>query len=319
MKKVIVLIFISLVSLSIFCGEFSINEIINNPDILINIRIPRTLFSLFSGLSLAICGLLLQSFFQNPLAGPFVLGIHSGASIGILSWILFMGLFINISPLLIQNGLILASIAGTFIVLSLLLLMSRYFKNKSFLIIIGMLISYAGSSIMNVFTNVLDAKDLKNFMIWGLGNFERYGIGYAIFFGFVICLVLFFSLNRSNDLNKILLGENYARSLGVNIELNRRFLIIASSILGGVCLSFCGPLVFIGVISPHLTRLILNENHHKVLLIYSGLMGAIFSLSSSIIFTVSNGLIPINAFLGLLGAPILVYLLVKRKTGVVLG
>lgn len=285
--------------------------------IIVNLRLPKTITAILVGSSLALSGLLMQTLFRNPLAGPFVLGISSGASLGVAVLILSAGMFGGtIAGLASSNlSLVLAASAGAFLVLLAVLMVASKVRNTMSILIIGLMFGSFTSAIISVLAYFSSAEQLQQFMFWSygsLGNLSWQELGFFfVLYALGILLILFII----KPLNSLLLGENYAKSMGVNFKSTRLITLLATSILTGVCTAFAGPIAFIGLAVPHLTRLIITSSNHKILVPAVAIMGAILMLISDTIaqLPTSDYTLPLNAVTTLFGAPIVIWLLVRKR------
>lgn len=300
--------------LSLFNGEV---EKESWKTIILNYRLPKAITAIIVGSGLSVSGLLMQTLFRNPLAGPFVLGISSGASLGVAILILgasFIGA--NIASYAFTNfGLAIAASAGAFLVLSAVMLAALKVRNTMSILIIGLMFGSITSSVISVLAYFSSAAELQQYMFWSfgsLGNLSWKEI-IALFSIFIIGIVLVTFIIK--PLNSLLLGENYAKSMGVNVKLTRNVTLIATSLLTGVITAFSGPIAFIGLAVPHLTKLVFNTSNHKTLLPAVAICGAIIMLICDSIAQVPNSeyTLPINAITSLFGAPIIIWLLVRKR------
>lgn len=290
----------------------------NDPELLdtfiFRLRLPRLLVAFFSGGSLALVALLLQTYFQNPLAGPFVLGIHSGAALGVALWIFFFeSLALNIPQLMIW-GQIPFAFLGSFLVILLLLSLMKKSLSKVLLLVVGLVFSYFVSGIINILISMSDSVQIKNFVLWNLGSFDRIQGSWLLFYAVALAFISTLTLFIAPSLNALTLGEEYATSLGVNIKQVRRTILIVSSLLTAFVIAFCGPIAFIGIISPHLLRRFVKGNDHYFLIPLVFLMGGVLAIMASF-FSMSLPWfqLPLNAILGLFGAPILFFILTQKR------
>lgn len=300
--------------LSLFNGEV---EKESWRTIILNYRLPKAITAIIVGSGLSVSGLLMQTLFRNPLAGPFVLGISSGASLGVAILILgasFLGA--NIASYAFTNfGLAIAASAGAFLVLSAVMLAALKVRNTMSILIIGLMFGSITSSVISVLAYFSSAAELQQYMFWSfgsLGNLSWKEI-IALFSIFTIGIILVTFIIK--PLNSLLLGENYAKSMGVNVKLTRNITLIATSLLTGVITAFSGPIAFIGLAVPHLTKLVFNTSNHKTLLPAVAICGAIIMLICDSIAQVPNSeyTLPINAITSLFGAPIIIWLLVRKR------
>lgn len=280
-------------------------------------RLPKAVTAIIVGSGLSISGLLMQTLFRNPLAGPFVLGISSGASLGVAILILgasFIGISIG-SYALANWGLAIASSLGAFLVLMAVMLAAIKVRNTMSILIIGLMFGSLTSAVISILAYFSSATQLQQFLFWSfgsLGNLSWAEIS-VLFSLFVVGLVLVVFIIK--PLNSLLLGENYAKSMGVNVKKTRNLTLFATSILTGVITAFSGPIAFIGLAVPHLTKLLFNTSNHKILLPAVGISGAIIMLICDAIaqLPTSEYTLPINAITSLFGAPIIIWLLVRKR------
>ena len=319
---VVVLINIGLGSVSIpvrsiiqaLVGDESVKETWRN--IIIDYRIPKAITAIIVGSGLSVSGLLMQTLFRNPLAGPFVLGISSGASLGVA--LLLMGgtlLGATVSVIAYNSwGIAIASSLGAFIVLLAVLLAAVKVRNTMSILIIGLMFGSLTAAIISVLAYFSTASQLQQYLFWTFGslgnlNWEEITV-LTLFFIAGSILVLFII----KPLNSLLIGENYAKSMGVNVKRTRTITLVATSILTGVITAFSGPIAFIGLAVPHLTKLLFKTSNHKTLLPAVALMGSIIMLICDSIAQLpySEFTLPINAITSLFGAPIVIWLLVRK-------
>lgn len=285
--------------------------------ILFDYRVPKALTAILVGSGLAISGLLMQTLFRNPLAGPFVLGISSGASLGVALLLMGSAVLGGWSTLYLTNALslTLAASAGSVLVLAVVMGLASRIRDTMALLIIGLMFGSLSSAVVSILSYSSNKEQLQRFIFWSfgnVGNLSWYEIGVlacTIFIGLVL------SVLSIKKLNALLLGENYASSLGVDIKKSRFLIILAAGILAGSCTAFVGPIAFIGLAVPHLTRQLFNTMEHKVLLPAMALCGAILMLVCDILAQLPGTaqVLPINAITSLLGAPVVIWLLVRKK------
>ena len=282
--------------------------------IILNYRLPKTITTILVGSGLAISGLLMQTLFRNPLAGPFVLGISSGASLGVSLLILgFSGFAIYSS--LNNWALVIAACLGAFLVLLAVMLTANKIRNTMSILIIGLMFGSLTSAIISILSYFSTAEQIQQYQFWTFGSLGNLTWQELYVFLAVYLLAIIGSFSIIKPLNSLLLGENYAKSLGVNIKKSRNIILFITCILTGVITAFVGPIAFIGLIVPHITKLILNTSNHKILLPATALLGAIILLICDTIAQLPNNefTLPINAVTSLLGAPIVIWLLVRNK------
>ncbi len=285
--------------------------------IILDYRIPKAITAILVGSGLAISGLLMQTLFRNPLAGPYVLGISSGASLGVAVLILGSS-FIGGSFLALSSSYYALSIAaslGSFLVLFSVMLIANQVKNTMSILIIGLMFGSITSAVISVLAYFSSAENLQQYLFWSfgsLGNLTWEEIGVFIFI-FLIGIALV--IPTIKPLNSLLLGENYAKSLGINFGTTRNLILIATSLLTGVITAFSGPIAFVGLATPHVTKLIFNTSNHKILIPAVAMFGAIIMLISDTIAQLPNSeyTLPINAVTSLFGAPVVIWLLVRKR------
>jgi iron complex transport system permease protein len=285
--------------------------------IILNYRLPKAITAILVGSGLSISGLLMQTLFRNPLAGPFVLGISSGASLGVAILILgasFIG--VNIAAFAYTNwGLAIAASLGAFLVLSAVLLAALKVRNTMSILIIGLMFGSITAAVISVLAYFSSASQLQQYLFWSfgsLGNLTWHEITtFCVIFLIGLLLVVFII----KPLNSLLLGENYAKSMGVNIKLTRNITLISTSLLTGVITAFSGPIAFIGLAVPHLTKLLFKTSNHKTLIPAVAISGAIIMLICDSIAQLPNSqyTLPINAITSLFGAPIIIWLLIRKR------
>jgi iron complex transport system permease protein len=290
-------------------------------EIIWQFRLPKALTCLLAGAALATGGLLMQTLFRNALAGPDVLGLSSGASL-LVAVVLMIG---QSSLGLAQNllgsawSLALAASLGGVMVFSIVIVIARFISDNTSLLIIGLMISAATSSIVGVLQFVSKAEDLQTFMIWSMGNVgstdwhEIKVLAVVVIIGIGIAISLFKSLNGW------LLGENYAKSLGINLGRSRFWIVASTSLLTGSVTAFCGPIAFVGLAVPHLIRLILPTSNHKILLPFTIMGGACLLLFCDIVAHLpgSAQLLPLNAVTSIIGAPLVIWMIMRNKKVIV--
>lgn len=282
--------------------------------IILESRIPLATTALLSGASLSVAGLLLQTTFQNPLAGPSILGVSTGASMGVAIVMLGIGgLFDSFIGQYV--GTIIGAIAGAGLIILILLLFSSTLKNNLMLLIIGILISHLSSSLISLLNFFSEAEEVKAYVIWGLGSFAGVTSTQLPLFSISIIIVLICSFGLIKPLNALLLGERYAQNMGYNIRAIRSYLLIVSGLLTALVTAFCGPIAFIGLIVPHIARLLLNSSNHSYLIPATMLLGGMTTLLCTLlsVLPASIGVVPINAITPIIGVPIIIYVILYRK------
>jgi len=285
--------------------------------IILNYRLPKAIVAILVGIGLSISGLLMQTLFRNPLAGPYVLGLSSGASLGVAIVILGAAFLPPILSVffLSSYGIILASSAGSFLVLLSVLAIAQRLRDTMAILIVGLMFGSLTSAIVGSLTYFSTAEQLQKFTFWSLGNLGNLSWNSI---GILCCCViigLLLSVSSIKPLNALLLGENYAKSLGINYKKTKYIIIFATSLLAGSITAFAGPIAFIGLAVPHITKLVFQTSNHKILFWGTLLFGAFIMLVCDIISQVPGTeiILPINAVTSIFGAPIVIWLLVRKR------
>jgi iron complex transport system permease protein len=282
-----------------------------------NYRLPKAFTAILVGSGLGVSGLLMQTLFRNPLAGPFVLGISSGASLGVALVILGSGVFGGFLAafLVTKWSIVIAASFGSFLVLLSVLVVSLKIRDTMAILIIGLMFSSITAAIVSVLSYFGSAQQLQQYIFWGFGSLGNLSWDELGIFFLIYCVGLLLSILSIKSLNTLLLGENYAKSLGLNIKTSRLVIIISTSLLAGTITAFAGPIAFIGLAIPHMTRQVFNTSNHKILLPAVFLFGAIVMLICDSIAQVPNSdyTLPINAITSLIGAPVVIWLLVRKR------
>lgn len=280
-------------------------------------RLPQSLTAILCGASLAVCGLMLQTAFHNPLAGPSVFGINSGASLGVALVMLLLGGSITAGSLSLTGfvAVLTAAFVGAMAVMLIILLFSTVVRNNIMLLIIGMMIGYITSSAISLLNFFATEQGVQSYMVWGLGNFGGVSMQQMPTFALITIMGLVASLMLIKPLNALLLGEQYAENLGFNTKRVRNYLLFVTGMLTAVTTAFCGPVVFIGLAVPHIARMLLGTDNHKHLMPATILTGAAVALLCNIICMLpgSQGIIPLNAITPFIGAPVTIYVIMKQR------
>ena len=279
-------------------------------------RLPQALTAMLCGASLAVCGLMLQTAFRNPLAGPDVFGISSGAGLGVAIVMLFLGGSVSTTMFTVSGFLAILTSAfiGAIVVTMIILFLSTMVRNSVLLLIVGLMVGYVSSSAVALLNFFASEEGVKSYMVWGMGNFGGVSMDHMLLFA-LLCLVgIIASIFLIKPLNIMLLGTQYAESLGINIRQIRNLLLVTVGLLTAVTTAFCGPISFIGLAIPHISRLLFRTDNHQILLPGTVLTGAVIALFCNLICYLPGelGIIPLNAVTPLLGAPIIIYVIVKR-------
>lgn len=285
--------------------------------IIINYRLPKAIAAVLVGMGLSISGLLMQTLFRNPLAGPYVLGLSSGASLGVATVILGAALLppFLATLLLSSYGIILASSLGSFVVLLAVLAVSHRLRDTMAILIVGLMFGSLTSAIVGTLTYFSTAEQLQKFTFWSLGNLGNLSWTSISLLSICVAIGLLLSVFSIKPLNSLLLGENYAKSLGLNYKKSRLIIIFATSILAGSITAFAGPIAFIGLAVPHIAKLVFQTSKHTILFWSTILFGAIIMLICDSISQLpgSDFTLPINAVTSIFGAPIVIWLLIRKR------
>ncbi len=285
--------------------------------IIMESRLPAAVTALLCGASLASAGLMLQTALRNPLAGPSILGIDSGANLGVALVTLAAGGMLRATSITLGGFfmVIIAALLGALAVMALLLLLNRLLRDNVMLLISGVMISYIAGSLISLLNYKATEEGVHTFMLWGLGSFRGMTLERLPYFTSLCFLGLAFAILLIKPLNALLLGENYAHNLGVNIRKTRSLLLFTTGLLTAACTAFCGPITFIGLAVPHITRMFLGSSNHRVLLPLNMLCGASLALLCSLLSTLpgESSLIPINVLTPIIGAPTVIYIILKQK------
>lgn len=279
--------------------------------ILISFRIPRIITAFLAGSALSVCGLQMQTLFRNPLAGPYVLGISSGASFGAALVVLGFGT----TGFLAGWGMAFAAWIGAGMVMVLLLIVSIRIKQVTTILILGIMFSSGLAALISIMQFFSEASALKSFVIWSMGSLGNVTQAQLIILLLIVVPGLIATLSSIKILNGLMLGEEYAATMGMRIVRSRIMIFATTSILAGTITAFCGPIGFIGIAVPHITRFTLNRADHRILLPATILVGIIIMLLSDIISQLpgSDRVLPINAVTSLIGIPVVIWLVLKSR------
>ena len=281
------------------------------------VRLPEAVTALLAGAALSVSGLLLQTAFRNPLAGPDVFGINSGAGLAVALVMLGMGGTVSAGGYTLAGfvAVLLSSFIGAMAVTGIIFLFSTMVRNNVMLLIIGIMIGYLASSAVSLLNFFATEEGVKSYMMWGMGSFGNVSTDNLPVFTVVSIVGLLAAVALVKPLNALLLGEQYAENLGVNTRRMRHVLLVVTGILTANVTAFCGPVAFIGLATPHVARLLLTTDNHRRVLPVTMLLGAVIALLCNLVCYApgENGIIPLNAVTPLLGAPVIIYVLLKRK------
>ena len=302
--------------LRILAGDESVSEISRN--IIMQSRVPQALTATVAGAGLAVSGLQMQVVFRNPLAGPSVLGISNGASLGVALVVLLSGSIggVALSRMgYIGNAAIsMAAIIGAMAVMSLIMYVATKVRGNVTLLIIGVLIGHLATAIIGVLKFFSAEEDVKAYVVWGLGSFARVSGDEMMLFVCLMLLLLPLSMLLIKTMNMLLLGDDYARSLGLNINRARTFVILSSGVLVAIVTAYCGPIMFIGLAVPHLCRALFHTNDNRTLMPTTMLMGALLALVCNLAARMPGmeGALPVNSVTALIGAPVIAWVIFSR-------
>ena len=301
----------------ILFGEGSDSEVWTN--IVLMTRLPQTLTAIACGSGLAVAGLEMQTVFHNPLAGPSVLGISSAASLGVAFVVLLSGTigggFMTQFGFFGNTALTLAAIIGAMSVMAIIVYLSQRVRGNATLLIVGVMIGYIASAIIGVLKYFSSEEDIRAYVIWGLGSFARVTGGQVYVFVGLMSILLPLSMLLAKPLNMLLLGEMYAVNLGLNIKRTRLLIISSAGILTAIVTAYCGPIMFLGLAVPHICRGLFRRSDHRILLPASLFCGADLALICNLIARLPGfeGALPINSVTALIGAPVALWVLLRRK------
>ena len=287
--------------------------------IILEYRLPQAITALFAGIGLSVSGLLMQTLFRNPLADPSILGISSGASLGVAIVVLLTGhlsgMAVSAMPGWSTIGVTIAAFAGAFLVLLLILALSSRLKSMVSLILVGIMIAYIAGSVTDVLKFFSQKEDVHTFIIWGFGSFSNVGKAQLLYLAVTITIGAILAFLLSKSLNLLLLGDRYAENLGLNLHRASLLTILVSGFLMAVITAFCGPIAFIGLAVPHLARFTYHTSNHFVLIPATAVIGMDLALLCNLIARLPgfDGNLPINSVTALIGAPIVIYVIFHRQ------
>lgn len=285
--------------------------------IILQSRLPQALTATLAGGALAVSGLMLQTAFRNPLAGPSIFGINSGAGLAVALVMLLLGGSISAGSISVSGfvAVLLAAFVGAMAVMALIFFFSTLVRNNVMLLIIGIMIGYISNSAISLLNFFATDEGVKSYMVWGMGSFGGVSMKMMPLFAVVTLLGLLSALLLIKPLNALMLGDRYAENLGVNILRTRNWLLIVTGVLTAIVTAFCGPVAFIGLAVPHIARLLLRTDNHRSLLPATILMGSVVALACSLLCVLpgESGVIPLNAVTPLIGAPVIIYVIARKS------
>lgn len=302
--------------INIIFGSNGESEIYRN--IIIKSRLPQALTAVVAGAGLSVAGLLMQTVFRNPLAGPSVLGISSGASMGVAFILLLSGVFgqaLSKVGYMGEIAISFAAIIGSLSVMALIIYASQKVRGNVTLLIIGVMIGYIANAVIGVLKFFSVEEDIRAYVIWGLGSFARVSGGQMVLFISIMAILIPISMLLIKQLNLMLLGDGYAQNLGLNIKKSRMQIITCAGVLVAIVTAYCGPIAFLGLAVPHICRAIFQTSDHRILMPSAVLIGAALALVCNLIARMPGfeGVLPVNSVTALIGAPIVVSVLFKKQ------
>lgn len=288
--------------------------------IVVESRLPQAITALLSGMALSVSGLMLQTAFRNPLADPSIFGISSGAGLGAAFVMLLFGGIMTAGQVSFSGyaAVFLGAFLGAMAVMAVVFAFSLLVRNSAMLLIVGIMIGYIASSAISLLNFFATEEGVKSYLVWGLGSFGGVSMRQLPLFTTVTILSLLSSLLLIKPLNIIQLGRSYAENLGIRTHVVRNCLLVITGLLTAVVTSFCGPVSFIGLAVPHLSRMMIRTSHHGILMPVTMLTGSVVALFCNLISTLpsSAGLIPLNAITPVLGAPVVIFVIMRKMRGI---
>lgn len=285
--------------------------------IILETRLPQAITAMLCGGALSVSGLMLQTAFKNPLAGPSIFGISGGAGLGVALVMLLFGGTVSTLSFTFTGflALFIAAFIGAMTVTGIIFLFSMVVRSNVMLLIIGIMIGYLSSSGISLLNFFATEEGVRSYMVWGMGSFGGVSLSQLPLFTTIVIIGLIGSCLLIKPLNALLLGERYAENLGINTIRVRNLLLIVTGLLTAITTAFCGPVSFIGLAVPHIARLLLQTDNHRLLLPITILSGAAIALLCNIICYLpgSNGIIPLNAVTPLIGAPVIIYVIARKR------
>ncbi len=285
--------------------------------IVLESRLPQAITATLCGGALAVSGLMLQTAFRNPLAGPSIFGINSGAGLGVALVMLLLGGSLSAGSVSLSGfvATLTAAFIGAMAVMALIFLFSNIVRNNVMLLIIGIMIGYISNSAISLLNFFATDEGVKSYMVWGMGSFGGVSMKTMPVFATITLAGLMGALLLIKPLNALMLGDQYAENLGVDLRHTRNWLLIVTGVLTAITTAFCGPVAFIGLAVPHIARLLLTTDNHRVLLPATILCGAVVALICNLVCFLpgESGVLPLNAVTPVMGAPVIIYVIAKHK------
>lgn len=273
------------------------------------LRLPKMITAILAGVALSVSGMMMQTLFRNPLAGPYILGVSSGACLGValVTMLQVVGCGLQVA----SGSIAVAAIMGSLLVLLLMLGVARKVKDNVSLLIVGMMLGAVAGAIVNVLQNISNPDSLKVFITWTLGSLSNVGWGELAVMAAIIMVGMIIVITLMKPLNGLLLGEAYAQGLGIHIQRVRTWIVVATGLLAGAVTAFCGPIAFVGVAVPHIARGLMRTSNHRIIIPACALIGANLLLACDIICSLSTYPLPISTMSALFGAPIIIGIIIK--------
>ena len=284
--------------------------------IIYKIRMPKVIVAIVSGMALSASGLLMQTLFRNPLAGPYVLGINSGASLGVALFTLAMPMIAVQTPWLYDIGLTGMAWIGSAAILLMVMVLSRRIRNISVILILGMMLGSAISAVVGILQYMGTEESLKAFVVWTMGSLSNVTTEQLYIFVPVVAVGLMLSLVAVKSLNMLLLGESNARTLGLRVGMSRTIIFLATTLLAGTVTAYCGPIGFVGLAMPHLARMTFRTADHRTLMPAAMLWGAVAMLLCCLLCDLIarySVMLPVNTITALLGVPIIIFVVLRNR------
>jgi iron complex transport system permease protein len=284
--------------------------------IIYKIRMPKVVVAIFAGMALSASGLLMQTLFRNPLAGPYVLGINSGASLGVALFTLAMPMVAVGAPWLYNVGVTGMAWIGSAAILLLVMALSRRIRSVSVILILGMMLGSAISAVVGILQYMGTEESLKAFVVWTMGSLSNVTTDQLYVFVPVVIVGLALSIAAVKSLNMLLLGENNARTIGLRVGVSRTIIFLATTLLAGTVTAYCGPIGFVGLAMPHLARMTFRTSDHRVLMPAAMMWGAVAMLLCCLLSDVIarySVMLPVNTITALLGVPIIIFVVLRNR------
>ena len=289
---------------------------VEHETIIYKLRMPKVIVAILSGMALSASGLLMQTLFRNPLAGPYVLGINSGASFAVALFTLAVPMMSSSLSWLYNIGVTGVALIGSAAILFMVMALSRRIKSISVILILGMMLGSAISAVVGILQYMGTEESLKSFIVWTMGSLSNVDTQQLYIFAPVVVVGLILSLVAAKPLNMLLLGESNARTLGLNIKLSRGVIFLATTLLAGTVTAYCGPIGFVGLAMPHLARMTFRTSDHRTLMPAAMLWGSVAMLLCCLLSDVIarySVVLPVNTLTALLGVPIIIFVVLRNR------